>query len=87
MAIYHDTHTERLATNDKDKPRIIGDVTIHPTAQVHPTAVVSTVKPAHKVTCIKRSPFSCPLLENFKRIEPLLRGHLSYKATFSLTQM
>ena len=56
MAIYHDTHTERLATNDKDKPRIIGDVTIHPTAQVHPTAVVSTVKPAHKVTSIKQSP-------------------------------
>ena len=40
LAIYHDTHTERLATNDKDKPRIIGDVTIHPTAQVHPTAVL-----------------------------------------------
>jgi hypothetical protein len=34
------------------------------------------------VTCIKRSPFSCPVIENFIYIEPLLRGHLSYKATF-----
>jgi hypothetical protein len=25
----------------------------------------STVKPAHAVTCIKRSPFSCPVIENF----------------------
>jgi hypothetical protein len=23
------------------------------------------VKPAHTVTCIKRSPFSCPIIENF----------------------
>ena len=29
------------------------------------------------VTCIKRSPFSCPLIENFLWIEHLLRGHLS----------
>jgi len=28
--------------------------------------------------------FSCPVIENFIWIEPLLRGHLSYKATFSL---
>jgi hypothetical protein len=26
------------------------------------------------------------VLENFIRIEPLLRGHLSYKVTFSLSQ-
>jgi len=30
--------------------------------------------------------FSCPFIENFIWIEPLLRGHLSYKATFSLSQ-
>jgi hypothetical protein len=41
----------------------------------------ATVKPA--VTCIKRSP--CPVIENFKWIEPLLRGHLSYKTTSSLS--
>ena len=34
--------------------------------------------------CIKRSLFSCPVIEHFIWIEPLLRGHLSYKATFSL---
>ena len=45
-----------------------------------------TVKPAHAVTCIKRSHFSCPDVENFIWNESLLRGHLSYKATFSLSQ-
>ena len=30
--------------------------------------------------------FSCPVMEKFIWIEPLLRGHLSYKATFSLFQ-
>ena len=29
------------------------------------------------VTCIKRSPFSSPVVDNFIWIEPLLRGHLS----------
>jgi hypothetical protein len=29
--------------------------------------------------------FSCPVIENFKWITPLSRGHLSYKATFSLS--
>jgi hypothetical protein len=33
-----------------------------------------------------RSHFSCPVRENSMWIEPLLRGHLSYKATFSLSQ-
>ena len=46
-----------------------------------------TVKPAHAVTCIKRSPFSCPVIENFIWIEPLLRGHLYSKVTFSLSQL
>ena len=48
--------------------------------------IIYTVKPAHAVTCIKRSPFSWPVIENFIWIEPLLRGHLSYKATFSVSQ-
>jgi len=46
----------------------------------------TTVKPVHTVTCVKRSPFSCPVIENFIWIEPILRGHLSYKATFSFFQ-
>ena len=33
-----------------------------------------TGKPAQAVTCIKRSPFSCPVIENFIWIQPLLRG-------------
>ena len=49
-------------------------------------SIISTVKPAHAVTCIKRSQVSCPVIEKFICIEPLLRGHLSYKATFSLSQ-
>ena len=52
---------------------------------------IYTVKPAHVVTSIKQSPvlkghLFLVLSENFIRIEPLLRGHLSYKATFSLSQ-
>ena len=47
---------------------------------------IHTVKPAHVVTSIKRSHFSCPLIEHFIWIEPLLGGHLSYKATFSWSQ-
>jgi hypothetical protein len=46
---------------------------------------LNTVKPAHMVTSIKRSHFSCPITENFIWIEPILRGHLPYKATFSLS--
>ena len=38
------------------------------------------------VTCVKRSPFSCPIIEKFIWIEPLLRGHLYWKITFSLSQ-
>ena len=45
-----------------------------------------TVKPVQAVTCIKSSPFSCPVTENFIWIEPLLRGHFSYKTIFSLSQ-
>ena len=47
---------------------------------------IHTVKPAHVVTCIKRSHFSCLVIDNFIWIEPLLRGHLTYKDTFPLSQ-
>ena len=53
---------------------------------------LSTVQPIHEVIFIKqspvfkRSPFYCPVIEYFIWTEPLLRGHLSYKTTFSLTQ-
>ncbi|CAL1535662.1 unnamed protein product [Lymnaea stagnalis] len=40
LAIYRDTHPERLAKNSEGSPKIIGDVFIHPTATVHPTAVL-----------------------------------------------
>lgn len=40
LAIYRRTHPERLAVNGEGKPKVTGDVFIHPTAQVHPTAVV-----------------------------------------------
>jgi hypothetical protein len=39
------------------------------------------------VFCINRSPFSCSVIEIFILIEPLLRGHLYLKITFSLSQM
>ena len=35
---------------------------------------------------LKRLPLSCHVIENFIWNEPLLRDHLSYKATFSLSQ-
>jgi len=50
------------------------------------------VKPIPAVTSIKQSPvlkgqfFYCPVMEISIWIEPLLRGHLSYKDTFSLSQ-
>ena len=53
--------------------------------QVH--VVIGTVKPVHAVSFIKQSPLSKgqPFLscqKIFIWIEPLLRGHLSYKAIF-----
>uniref|UniRef100_A0A8C8IHF4 Nucleotidyl transferase domain-containing protein n=1 Tax=Oncorhynchus tshawytscha TaxID=74940 RepID=A0A8C8IHF4_ONCTS len=36
---YHKTHPERLATNKEGGPRISGNVYIHPTANIDPTAV------------------------------------------------
>ena len=48
-----------------------------------------TVKPAHVFASVKQSPVlkghHFLVKENFIYIEPLLRGHLSYKATFSLS--
>ena len=54
------------------------------------------VQPAHVVTTVKQPyiashlylkvTFYCPVLEIFIWIEPLLRSHLSYKDTFSLSQ-
>jgi len=38
LNIYKSTHPERLAKSAKDYPTIIGDVYIHPSATVHPTA-------------------------------------------------
>ncbi|XP_016107212.1 mannose-1-phosphate guanyltransferase alpha-B-like [Sinocyclocheilus grahami] len=37
---YHQTHPERLATNQDGTPKIIGDVYIHPTANIDPSAVL-----------------------------------------------
>uniref|UniRef100_A0A8C1GLH9 GDP-mannose pyrophosphorylase Ab n=1 Tax=Cyprinus carpio TaxID=7962 RepID=A0A8C1GLH9_CYPCA len=37
---YHQTHPERLATNRDGTPKIIGDVYIHPTANIDPSAVL-----------------------------------------------
>jgi len=46
-----------------------------------------TVKLSHTVTSIKQSPaLQRPVIENFILIESILRDHLSYKATFSLSQ-
>ncbi|XP_053536564.1 mannose-1-phosphate guanyltransferase alpha-A isoform X1 [Ictalurus punctatus] len=37
---YHKTHPERLATNKDGGPKIIGNVYVHPTANIDPTAVL-----------------------------------------------
>lgn len=38
LAIYQRSHPQRLAKNGEGKPKVIGDVFIHPTATVHPSA-------------------------------------------------
>ncbi|XP_053385632.1 mannose-1-phosphate guanyltransferase alpha-B-like isoform X3 [Mercenaria mercenaria] len=40
LDLYHKSHPERLAKNSVGKPQIRGDVFIHPSAQVHETAVL-----------------------------------------------
>ena len=47
---------------------------------------LSIRSPLLSIRCIERSRFTCPVIENFIWIEPFLRGHLSYKTTFSLSQ-
>ena len=42
LMIYHKNHPEHLAKNGDGKPTVIGDVFIHPSASVHPSATVST---------------------------------------------
>jgi hypothetical protein len=43
LEMYKQSHPKRLAQNEPGKPKIIGDVYIHPTANVDPTAVVSSL--------------------------------------------
>lgn len=40
LELYHETHPDRLAQNKEGNPSIVGDVFIHPTANVHPTAML-----------------------------------------------
>lgn len=40
LSLYRSTHSDRLATNANNMPRIIGDVYIHPQASVHPSATL-----------------------------------------------
>ena len=41
LELYHTSHPDRLAKNGPGKPQVRGDVYIHPSAQVHESAVVS----------------------------------------------
>ncbi|KFM73934.1 Mannose-1-phosphate guanyltransferase alpha-B, partial [Stegodyphus mimosarum] len=40
LELYHETHPDRLAQNSDGKPTVVGDVFIHPTANVHPSATL-----------------------------------------------
>ena len=42
LSLFRQTHPQLLATGREDGPTIIGDVRIHPTASVDPSAVVSS---------------------------------------------
>ena len=50
LRIYEGTHPERLAQNGDDKPKVIGDVFIHPTATVDPSAKVWMKIDLHELT-------------------------------------
>lgn len=51
LNLYRETHPDRLAKLDSAAgPTVIGDVFIHPTAQVHPSATVILI--------------NCPVVEN-----------------------
>ena len=41
LKIFRNSHPERLTVSSSGGPRVIGDVFIHPTAVVDPTAVVN----------------------------------------------
>ena len=49
LSQYRTLHPELLASNTPGGPKIIGDVRIHPSAQIHPSAVVSM---SHGVWCV-----------------------------------
>lgn len=57
LDLYRRTHPERLAKTGVESNEfpceIIGDVFIHPTATIHPTAVVSYYSPTIKIYIIK----------------------------------
>ena len=55
LKFYHKTHPERLFKSEKGEPKVIGDVFIHPSAHVHPTAVVSTQR--KEIYCVHIYPF------------------------------
>jgi hypothetical protein len=60
----------------------LGTYCVYPCPSVCPSTYKIQLNLAQEVTCIKRSPFSCRVIENFIWIEPLLRGHLSYRPLF-----
>ena len=41
LQFYHTLDPNRLATNKSGGPKFIGDVYVHPTVTIHPSAVVS----------------------------------------------
>ena len=49
-------------------------------------AIYSHTCTCSHLTCIKRSPVACLVIKHFIWIESLLRGHLSYQVTLSLSQ-
>ena len=44
LSLFEERHPEYLATNTPAGPQICGAVRIHPSAQIHPSAVVSSVE-------------------------------------------
>jgi hypothetical protein len=61
-----------------------GKTYLEPKAYVHinRVSIISSHGKTYLVTSIKRSPFTCPVIENFIWIELVLRGHLFTEATF-----
>ena len=72
------------------EPLLRGHLSYKATISLPKGELLKQVWLAHTVTSIKQSSvfkghlFSCPVIVNFIWIEPFLRDHLSYKATFSL---